>query len=240
MKYPVATLEMAESYVLAMRSDTPPLNVPEPIMRGVGRDISRELDTKVVAALSKFKDLRKKATNAQAKDGVEGLLSIEFFNSIDFLHNAPDVLTDKDFWRYLSISHFYEFAEWREQRSKETPCSLDAFGAKQKGLTRDCVPFRMFQRAYLARLIDNKNDLEYAKVAAGDIWKSHLLGVLNSLSPSISREILDRYLDGTLKTSSVRPLAKRLRKLRANVLFEVLPRDDAEFIVTREMDRAGD
>jgi hypothetical protein len=240
MQYPVATLEMAENYVLQMRSENQPLNTPEPMMRGLGRSILNELELKVVKSMASFKDLKRNITNAQAKDGVEGILSIEFFNSIEFLHESPEVLTDKDFWRYLSINYFYEFAEWREQRTKDTPCHLDAFGAKKKGLTRDCVPFRMFQRAYLAKMISNSgNDLSYSMIAAGDIWKSHLLGVLNSLSPAISKEILDRYEDGALNTSVVRPLAKRLKKLRANVLFEVLPSEDAAFIISREIDRSA-
>ena len=241
MKYPVYTIDMASSYIHALRSDEPPLNPPDPIIRGEGFDRRNEIDEAVSKSLLEWKNLRSKASNAQARDGVEGQLSVAFFNATKFLHNSPEVLTDNDFWRYLAATHFFEFTEWRDQRTKDSVVSLNSFGAGSKSLTRDCVPFRMFERAYLADLIgERRGDLSFALIPGGDVWKSHILGVLNSLSPSISKVMLERVKKQELKTEIIRPLAKRLKRLRANVLFEILPEEDAILIIDRESQKSGD
>jgi len=142
------------------------------------------------------------------------------------------MLTDSDFWRYISSEYFFEFTLWRDGEN----CALASFGASSAAVNFDCVPFRMFNRGLVAYTISGDiNELEYAHIPGTDLWRSHILRVLTSYSASMSQAILDEYKAGNLPTAVVRDVVKSLRKSRANVVFEVLDLEQSVEILNREI-----
>lgn len=175
-----------------------------------------------------------KYTSDQARDELEGQLSAELHEGI--AHLPASVLTDKDFWRFCS-AYLYDFVVWR-QPSKTVTAFLPYFGAATNGLGRECVPHRMFDRAHIAKVggdfAGDSDPYALARFGAADVWKSHVLRVANGNAPVVVREMLTDVKTGKLKTDVVRPFVKNLRRVRANVLFEVLDQHQARDLVDRE------
>jgi hypothetical protein len=166
------------------------------------------------------------------KEELEAELSSQLFRILETL--PVTMLTDSDIWRYLSSEYFFEFTIWRDGEN----CALASFGASSSTVNFDCVPFRMFNRGLIAFAItEDMNDLDYAHIPGTDLWRSHILRVLTSYSPSMSQAILNEYKAGNLPTAVVRDVAKSLRKSRANVVFEVLDLGQSVEILNRELAR---
>ena len=147
-----------------------------------------------------------------------------------------DVLTDSDFWRFLSCHPFFEFIEWRDGES----CALASFGANAKRVNFDCVPYRMFNRALVAFSIsEDEDDLDYVDVPGTDLWRSHILRVLNSYSSAMSQAILDKALAKELPTQILRETIKNLNRYRNNILFENLEYEEALALLELEIEKAN-
>jgi hypothetical protein len=176
------------------------------------------------------KSIKKIGDSSAKKEELEAELSSQLFRILESL--PVTMLTDSDFWRYLSAEYFFEFTLWRDGES----CALASFGASSATVNFDCVPFRMFNRGLIAFTIsEDINELDYAHIPGTDLWRSHILRVLTSYSSSMSQAILDEYKAGNLPTAVVRDVAKSLRKSRANVVFEVLELEEAIEILNREI-----
>lgn len=173
----------------------------------------------------------------QARDELEGDLAAELHGGL--AHLPASVLTDRDFWRFCSC-YLYDFVAWR-QPSKSVTAFLRYFGAASNGLGRECVPHRMFDRAHISKVggaaADAADPYALARFGASDVWKSHILRVANGNAPLVVHEILTDVQSGKLKTDVVRPFVKNLRRVRANVLFEVLDQHQARDLVDREIAR---
>jgi hypothetical protein len=175
-----------------------------------------------------------KSKSDNAKDGVEGKLSVLLHKEFQLL--PASVLSDRDFWRYCA-AHLFELVQWRNGPE----CSLDNYGAKTASNVRECMPHRMFDRANIAYkggvAVGDKDPYAMAKFGASDVWKSHILRVLNGNAPLVAHEILIDVKAGNLKTDVVRPFIRNVRRARANVFFELLDRRHARELVDREIDR---
>lgn len=173
----------------------------------------------------------------QARDGVEGSIAITLHRGL--MHLPAEVLTDRDFWRYCS-AYLYDFVTWR-QTSDSIQALYPYFGVATGSLGRECVPHRMFGRAQIAlaggELAGDADPYAHAKIAAADVWKSHILRVRHGDAPRVVYEMLKRVEAGALKTDVVRPLARDLRRVRSNVIFEILDQDQADSLIERETGR---
>lgn len=180
--------------------------------------------------LTKFK-------SDQKRDELEGRLSVNLYEALSEM--PATILTDRDFWRYAAC-YLYEFILWRQTTEKVT-AQLPYFGAASNGLGRECVPHRMFDRAYVAqvggRAAKAADPFEMARFGAADVWKSHILRVANGNAPIVVHELLVDVKGGKLKTELVRPFVKNLRRVRANVLFEILDQPQARDLIDRERTR---
>jgi hypothetical protein len=124
---------------------------------------------------------------------------------------------------------------WRDGEN----CALASFGASSSTVNFDCVPFRMFNRGLIAFTIsEDINDLDYAHIPGTDLWRSHILRVLTSYSPSMSKAILDEFKAGNLPTAVVRDVAKSLKKNRANIVFEVLEYEQSSEVLNKEITKS--
>lgn len=203
--------------------------------RGVkGEDwIDPTLDT-LDEMLDRWRALGERQDQAETSDRIEGVLSPVIFEGLRAL--PAKVLTDRGFWRYCS-AYLYDFILWRQPASTlET--LLEYFGARYNSLGRECVPLRMFDRALIAHRASDEgaeDKFALARIGASDVWKSHILRVLNGNAPYVAAGLLSEVASGELRTHDVREVAKRLRRTRANVLFEVLDREQASELVIREI-----
>ena len=165
------------------------------------------------------------------RDGLEGVLAVVLHQGMKGL--PASVLTDRDFWRYCA-AYMYEFIAWRQPTTTVTAL-FPYFGLKGESLgSADCVPQRMFGRAHIVHAASAQWDpdpYELAKFGAADVWISHILRVRNSYAPLVVRELLDGVRAGRFKTEAIREVAKDLKRVRSNVLFEVLEAEDVRTLV---------
>jgi hypothetical protein len=231
MQYPTVSLHSYQRFINEYRQNSPLRDKPEGVLRGQGEEPLNRIRAELLRIVDEWKKSIKKIGDSSAKkEELEAELSSQLFRILETL--PVTMLTDSDFWRFLSSEYFFEFTLWRDGES----CALASFGASSATVNFDCVPFRMFNRGLIAFTIsDDINELDYAHIPGTDLWRSHILRVLTSYSSSMSQAILDEYKAGNLPTAVVRDVAKSLRKSRANVVFEVLDIEEAEEILNREI-----
>ncbi len=233
MQYPTVSLHSYQRFISEYRQNSPLRDKPEGVLRGQGEEPLSRVRPELLRLVDDWKKSIKKIGDSSAKkEELEGELSSELFRVLESL--PVTMLTDSDFWRYISSEYFFEFTLWRDGEG----CALASFGASSSAVNFDCVPFRMFNRGLIAFTIsEDINDLDYAHTPGTDLWRSHILRVLTSYSASMSQAILDEYRAGNLPTAVVRDVAKSLRKSRANLVFEVLDLDQSAEILTREISK---
>jgi hypothetical protein len=231
MQYPTVSLHSYQRFINEYRQNSPLRDKPEGVLRGQGEEPLNRVRAELLRIVDEWKKSIKKIGDSSAKkEELEAELSSQLFRILESL--PVTMLTDSDFWRFLSSEYFFEFTLWRDGES----CALASFGASSATVNFDCVPFRMFNRGLIAFTIsEDINELEYAHIPGTDLWRSHILRVLTSYSSSMSQAILDEYKAGNLPTAVVRDVAKSLRKSRANVVFEVLEFEEAIEILHREI-----
>lgn len=231
MQYPTVSLHSYQRFINEYRQNSPLRDKPEGVLRGQGEEPLNRIRAELLRIIDEWKKAIKKIGDSSAKkEELEAELSSQLFRVLESL--PVTMLTDSDFWRFLSSEYFFEFTLWRDGDN----CALASFGASSATVNFDCVPFRMFNRGLIAFTIsEDINDLDYAHIPGTDLWRSHILRVLTSYSSSMSQAILDEYKAGNLPTAVVRDVAKSLRKSRANVVFEVLDLEQAIDILNREI-----
>jgi hypothetical protein len=170
----------------------------------------------------------KSTREGKSKDGVEGLLSVGLYANLKDL--GAQVLTDPGFWRYLGCVEMFGFVKWRDGEN----CKPESFGAGSSFPTWDCVPLRMYVRARICAESGASNYEEIASIPGTDLWRSHVLRVKTGNAPHLSVALAEAWKRGDLDTNSVREVAKSLKRLRSNVIFEVLDAGQAEQIIAAE------
>lgn len=244
--HPRLSRQKTQEYVWGLFNDElTPQNLQFEYVSDGHPDLTHQIEDAIDAVLEAWRDMKVKSVN----DEVEGILSLVLFR--EFSSFPARVLTDPDFWRYCSLKmESFIWARHPKKAPKEDDELINDppfryFGAISNSHHRDCVPLRMFNRARLSELAaatgEGVDGAELAKVKAGDVWKSHILRVMNGNSPTIVREILMDTRDIPKFTSDkkdgIRPLAKELRRVRSNVLFELLEQPQARNLIETEKRR---
>jgi hypothetical protein len=244
LRYPVVRLAEAQRYVLRRQSGE--LGVDDrPEFEEEGHSEDETLLPAVNELVDRITDLYRSAksrfTSGLARDRFEGSLAVQLHER---LREFPArVLTDDDFWRYLAVKGLYEFVSWRDGQASGSP-ALASFGANGPRVNYDCVPFRMFVRADIAAIIKQagRQDLDamdISSVAGTDLWRSHILRSQSSFSPGYVRLLLEHHERGVLPAPVVRDLAKRVKRVRSNVLIEALEPEDVQSMFDRELSAAN-
>lgn len=173
-----------------------------------------------------------KATDA-LKDHIEGELSCVLFEGLRNLDAC--VLTDPGFWRYLAVWEMFDFVQWRDGEN----CKLVSFGAGSHSPTWDCVPKRMFVRARIAFEAGAEGDWkELAGIPGTDVWRSHVLRVKTGNSPALSAALLEAWDAQLIRTKEVRDVAKRIKRLRSNMVFELMDVEQINAVLGRQIQAA--
>lgn len=208
-------------------------------MRGEGSDFD---DSFIPQLQTDIENIRKKyPAELGSKDSEGGRFESEASQIVHQLvpKNLANAVSDPDFWRYLAIFHFADLVEWRHG-SKENPAHLNNYGI---GNTKRNLLFRMWIRAELSYDELASDPYHLSKVGDKDLWESHIIGVRTGNARATVRSLMKflypQDLKGKcrLKIKEVRHLAKRLTRLRANVLLEVYDEPQALTLVQRESER---
>jgi hypothetical protein len=239
VRYPVVRLAEAQRYVLRRQSgELGSGDVPEFEEEGA-KDAESLLPVvkKLTDRISELHaDGKARFTSAPARDTFEGSLAIQLHEQLREF--PPYVLTDDDFWRYLSVRGLYEFIAWRDGKGSGSP-ALASFGASGLRVSYDCVPFRMFVRADVASIVaaagpESMDALQMSSIAGTDVWRSHIMRSQSSFAPHYVRMLLEHVDRKLLPSPVVRELAKRVKRVRANVLIEALEVEETAVMFERE------
>jgi hypothetical protein len=150
-----------------------------------------------------------------------------------------NVLADRGFWTWLALDWLADVLEWRFG-TEGRPAQAANYGI---GTRTENMFFRLWLRGELGKA-EGKDPYELAKSGDQDLWRSHLLRQNYANARNIVRSLL-KLQAGRLRVESktakrlasgdeptgIRMLAKRLKRLRANVIFEYLTIPQADALV---------
>lgn len=142
-------------------------------------------------------------------------LESQFAGSVHLaLRDLPlEALDDPGFWRYLSLVEFWWFVAIRE-----APAIARGNVMTHVNGGSECVPFRMFLRGQAIRR-DDDYALAGELFRSSDFWRSHILRVKTGTVPPLSRAFARLQVEKRMVSDDVRPFARRLNRLWANIVF---------------------
>lgn len=238
-QYPVIYPEDAVRYLKARLQDGGVLLDDIRRKAGAGEDISSEPLQELRGKLLKLK--RKYPAKLRAKDPQGGKFESEACAVVHACLGDIDrrALADHDFWTWLAVDLLADILEWRFG-AEGRPAQPANYGI---GTRTENMFFRLWLRADLGRA-SGTDPYELAKFGDQDLWRSHLLRQGYANARSIVRALLKlqagRLMHGSKvakkvaggdEPEGVRMLAKRLRRMRANVVFEYLTPVHADALV---------
>lgn len=152
----------------------------------------------------------------------------------------PTMLGDYEFWIWLAVCQFRELVDWRHggDSGRAAPAN---FGI---GKGSDNLLYRIWLRADAGYTPTADDHYVLARLGDQDFWRSHVFkqdyGKCHALVRALLRyQFPDRsQVRPTLKIREIRELAKRLRRLHPNILFECLDDQSAYALVEREAEAA--
>jgi hypothetical protein len=224
MKYPVVSASEALRYLSAKRQGVEGVPDPRVDWRGDGE----ELDTAFVGSLrSGLESLQDKFGNKRTdkeNSAFEGQAAVLVHKAIP---NEPLMLADFDFWGWLAVVHLPHVVEWR-YGSPENGSDLKNYGIGARG---ENFLYRLWLRAEIS--LDEGKAQRYHLTLRGqvDFWRSHIFRQGYASVPAMAKALIrfqyPEELNGQprLKIAEIRALAPRMKRLRANLMYEFL--DDA-------------
>ena len=145
---------------------------------------------------------------------------------------SPAVFADHDFWLWMTLKYFIDIIEWRHGgQDREAALANYGFGNRSENLI-----FRMWLRADIGYEKNSNDPYELAKRGNQDFWRSHILrqsyGNVRKLAKSLIKfQCLDNG-SYALKTKEIRELAKIIKRLRANIMFEFMDITNIDNIIS--------
>lgn len=138
-----------------------------------------------------------------------------------------EILTDEDFWRYVSIVPMFAIVAWRHESLGNNNLGLTA----GRGFLR-CLPYRMFIRADIA--LRHSGGVDYSLATAHgsmvDQWASHVLAQQYGAVPTLVQVMLSEFEELRKRkikkpTEIDREIAKELSQIRSIQVFEFFQGD---------------
>lgn len=239
-QYPVMYAEDAFRYLKSRREDG---NVQlEDIRRKAGEGEAvpsgplEELRAKLLKLKAKY------PVKLRAKDPAGGRFEGEACGIVHTCLSGLDrhALGDQDFWTWLATDYLSDILEWRFG-SDGRPAEHKNYGI---GSRTENMFFRLWLRADLVKMA-GPNPYELAKLGDQELWRSHILRQSYAAARSVVFALLKlqtgklsvdgktakSLYSGDDKNEGIRALAKRLKRMRANILFEYLTPQQADALV---------
>ncbi|GIW41484.1 MAG: hypothetical protein KatS3mg076_2061 [Candidatus Binatia bacterium] len=235
MKYPAVKRAVART-ALATLSRGPDAYLEETVeTRGDGP----EFDWEVVRELERELETIKKRypESLGIRDERGGQFEAEACAIVHhvFRDLEPDILADREFWVWLALIPFRTLVMWRHA-GKPAP---DNFGT---GSAVENFLFRMWLRADAGYDEGKPDPYEISKMGDQDFWRSHILRQdYGRCRPLVRALVKYQFANGTkrMRDPQIRELAKLLRRLHANVIFDFLTEEEARDLVHEMAERAA-
>ena len=240
MRYPIITSSDATSYLLAKREGAAPEVETIVQHRGTGDDLDQCFSKPLRDSLDRH---CAKLGNGLASKTDPAANTFEAKASRLVHASVPaksDMLSDPDFWVWLSVVHFPEIVEWRyryRNRKTETFAKLENYGI---GSRSENLMYRLWLRAELVLDAEAKDRYHLTDAGQIDFYRSHLFRQGYANVRNFSRALL-RYqypnrnvTEPRLKTIEIRELVKRLRRMRSNLFLEILAEEDCRAVIEAE------
>jgi hypothetical protein len=238
-QYPVIYPEDALRYLKSRQHDGAVMLEDIRRTAGSGEAISadalEELRTKLLRLKKKY------PAKLRAKDPQGGKFESDACALVHACLSDLDrrALADHDFWTWLAVDFLADILEWRFGADGR-PAQPANYGI---GTRTENMYFRLWLRADLGK-VSGSDPYELAKFGDQDLWRAHLLRQGYANARSIVRALLKlqagklmhgskpaKKVAGGHEPEGVRMLAKRLRRVRANVVFEYLTPVQADALV---------
>lgn len=145
-------------------------------------------------------------------------------------------LADPEFWNWLAITYCQEIVDWR-YGTKRNPQNFGVGGAAEN------FPYRLWLRAEVSRAEGAKDEYELARMGDVDFWRSHIFRQGYGEVRHFARALVKFQFPiagghkPRLKVSEIRGLAKRLKRARSNLSFEVMSEGRALRFIESEWER---
>lgn len=213
MRYPTLNLGHVESIVADRFKGLDPSCDSVAIWRGIGESIEfDELDAALIAARAELDRIGTDPSLTTDKEPFEGALA---FSVYPFVASIPiEVLDDPGFWRYLALSRFWWFVQWREAGPIERG-NISTYVDGRRNTEH--IPLRMYLRVK-AVAEGGRPELAKELEKCTDFWRSHVTRVRTATAPNLATAFASMQKgNGRLKTDALRSYARRLNRLWTNV-----------------------
>lgn len=239
MRYPVVKAADARMYLIARRESQQlsPENLVQ--IRGEGPELDLTFVNELRAGLTKlrgrFSKLKKGGDEAAEFEAAASELVHELVPA------RASVIADSEFWLWLALVHFHDLIEWR-YGSSQHGADWKNFGV---GAASENLLYRLWLRGELG--YDPVASDKYVLAKRGDIdfWRSHLFRQSYANAKAFAKALIrfqypyDDPAQPRLKIAVIRELVKRLRRLRANLVIELLDEPSATEIIRSEAEITG-
>ena len=228
MRYPTLTIGQVDALLADRAKGLDPSCDAIAIWRGQGEALAFDsLDLVIGAFQTELEKMGADPSLVADKEPFEGELAVATFSVFDDL--PVEVLDDPGFWRYLAMSRFWWFIEWREARPISEGRALTYVDGRRNTET---IPLRLYLRAK-AVASSGKPELASQLERCADFWRSHITRVRTGSAPYVAAAFAEMQSNEEthLATGELRAFARRLNRLWTNVQLSVYEAENAEMII---------
>lgn len=149
---------------------------------------------------------------------------------------CSEAISDPEFWIWLAIVHFPDLVEWR-YGNPEGGTKPANFGI---GLRLENLLFRLWLRAEIVHDHEAEDPYHLSDAGQIDFYRSHLFRQGFANARALAKALIkyqyphDDIAEPRLKVAQIREVVKRIRRLKTNLLFEVLPEVDCRALIEME------
>lgn len=228
MRYPTLTIAQVDSLLTDLTRGLDPSCEAIAIWRGGGETISFDaIDVVLATFKAELEKMGSDPSLVADKEPFEGELAVALFPALD---QVPiEVLDDPGFWRFLAMSRFWWFVEWRESRSVVEGRALTYIDGRRN---TESIPLRLYLRA---KSVAGSGQIELAQQLerCADFWRSHITRVRTGTAPHVAAAFaaMQRNDETRLATDELRAMARRLNRLWTNVQLTTYEAVDAAAII---------
>jgi hypothetical protein len=163
----------------------------------------------------------------------------------EFVHQLvsvpPEIQADPDFWTWLAVVHFADLIEWR-YGAKPGAADLKNFGIGTRG---ENFLFRLWLRGDVGLDASAKDKYHLVRRGQVDFWRSHVFRQRYANARTFARTLIRfQYPDNCdkprLKISAIRELVKRLRRVKTNLVIEMLDEEKSLDLIQEELSALAD
>lgn len=229
MTYPILSKAEARLYLLADEGNA---DVPRPRLADDGPDIDWDsIGAELAARLLGLLD--EHPVKSKSDGGTFESLAAPVVH--EFLPSHP-ALSNPEFWIWLAVTHCEQVID-RRYPAKRNPQNFGVGGAGENML------YRLWLRAEIAYDAAASDKYALARIGDIDFWRSHVFRQGYGDVRTFARALVEFQFPAhsarkpRLKIPEIRELAKRLKRARSNLLFEVMTETRAALFIASEWER---